>query len=124
VVTDRGDRIYHDTTVLKREIRGKCTLADELMVEVDMHASFVAALTPLYARGDERERLIAMLRTGDFYSEFAKLAGDKQERSTSGSCATWYSARRAGATLYGMLSEGTFQPPLSDWREIGIGAPW
>lgn len=75
VKVDRGDRIYHDLTTLKKEIRARCTLDGEPIAEVDMHASFVAVLTSLYARGEERERLIAMLQTGDFYGSFAKLAG-------------------------------------------------
>jgi hypothetical protein len=77
---DRGNRMYHAMTNVKKAIRRRCTLAGEKMVEVDMHASFVANVTHLYARGDDRERLIEMLRRGNFYEQFADLAGLSPDR--------------------------------------------
>lgn len=76
VTWDDGGRVYHDLTNLKREVRRRCTLAGEPVVEVDMHASFVAALTAVYAEGIERHRLSMMLELGDFYGIFAEMTGE------------------------------------------------
>lgn len=72
---DGGRRFYHDLTNMKKEIRARCLLDGEAVVSIDMHATFVAVIAGRLSMGEERDRLIAMLQTGDFYREFAKLTG-------------------------------------------------
>ena len=75
-----GDgRTYHGMTGLKKELRSQCFLGSRAesnrVVAVDAHAAHVAILASEFAPPDERDRLVDMLRTGNFYREFAVAAG-------------------------------------------------
>jgi len=70
---DFGHRIYHGLTNVKKEIRRLFRLSGEPTVEVDMHATFPAIISAKLAPPGERERLIAMCQSGDFYRQMADL---------------------------------------------------
>ena len=68
-------RCYHRLTGLQKEFRDYLRVGGKALCEVDMHATFVCALIKEFATGDERERLVGMVVSGDFYGEFAELVG-------------------------------------------------
>jgi hypothetical protein len=70
-----GHRLYHRMTNLKKEIRRMVRMNGSPTVEVDMHATFPCIIASRFAPPGERERLVTMCQSGDFYGEMARLLG-------------------------------------------------
>lgn len=76
ITSDCGGRLYHGVSNLRKVLRRQLFLSGCRPVLVDSHATHVAIAVGLFADDpSERTELVGMLEGGNFYREFADLAG-------------------------------------------------
>lgn len=82
VVCAKTGRIYYSVTSLPKTIRALLEIGGESLVEIDLAASQPTLLATLYpADCPEKDAYLAFVRSGNFYEEIARWAGEGWDRA-------------------------------------------
>ena len=122
-ISECNGRFQHMITNLPKCFRGRLRLAGKPLAGADIHAAHVQFSVALFAESSERERLVELLQSGDFYGRAAEMAGlDKGDFKKAFQADFHYSHRPGTRHINVMMREcfPAFSRDVSAIRDSGI----